>query len=81
MPRASDRFAHTDERGKLALRYYVDRIPGARDRFPHTDEREKLALRYYFDRMPGVRDHFALPARLCLSYCLTRVIIKQPLKL
>jgi hypothetical protein len=25
------RFAHTDERGKLALRYYIDQIPGARD--------------------------------------------------
>jgi hypothetical protein len=33
----------------------------------------KLASQYYVVCMPGMRDRFALPAPLCLSYCLTGV--------
>jgi hypothetical protein len=44
-----------------------------RIRIRNTDKTGKLASRYYVVRMPGARDRFALPARLCLSYCLTRV--------
>jgi hypothetical protein len=33
----------------------------------------KLATRYYVVWMPDVNNYLALPARLCLSYCLTRV--------
>jgi hypothetical protein len=36
--------------------------------------RGKLALQYNVVSMPGVSDRFALPARLCLSYCLTHSI-------
>jgi hypothetical protein len=37
----------SDERGKLASRYYFVRMPSVRDCFAHTDESGKLDLRYF----------------------------------